>query len=48
MEAAAHDHHHHDAADIELNPAAWTDPKRYAWLLGLIVPLAAVSSPGAW
>jgi alkane 1-monooxygenase len=36
MEAAAHDHHH--AADVDLNPAAWTDPKRYAWLLGLIVP----------
>jgi alkane 1-monooxygenase len=39
MEAAAHDHHHHHAPDVELNPAAWTDPKRYAWLLGLIVPL---------
>jgi alkane 1-monooxygenase len=38
MEAAAHDHHHHHEADVELNPAAWTDPKRYAWLLGLIVP----------
>ncbi|HSS04412.1 MAG TPA: alkane 1-monooxygenase [Solirubrobacterales bacterium] len=37
MEAAAHDHHHH-AEDIDLNPATWTDPKRYAWLLGLIVP----------
>jgi alkane 1-monooxygenase len=39
MEAAAHDHHHHHAPDVELNPAVWTDPKRYAWLLGLIVPL---------
>ncbi len=38
MEAAAHHHHHHES-DVELNPAAWTDPKRYAWLLGLIVPL---------
>jgi alkane 1-monooxygenase len=38
MEAAAHDHHHHHGPDIELNPATWTDPKRYAWLLGLIVP----------
>jgi alkane 1-monooxygenase len=37
MEAAAHEHHHH-APDVELSPAAWTDPKRYAWLLGLIVP----------
>jgi alkane 1-monooxygenase len=39
MEAAAHEHHHHHHADdVELNPAAWSDPKRYAWLLGLIVP----------
>jgi alkane 1-monooxygenase len=36
MEAAAH--HHHYADDVELNPAGWTDTKRYAWLLGLIVP----------
>jgi alkane 1-monooxygenase len=36
MEAAAHAH----AVDgVELNPATWHDPKRYAWLLGLIVPL---------
>ncbi|HET7053500.1 MAG TPA: alkane 1-monooxygenase [Solirubrobacterales bacterium] len=39
MEVAAHDHHHHHGPDVDLNPAAWTDPKRYAWLLGLIVPL---------
>jgi alkane 1-monooxygenase len=26
-------------ADIELTPATWRDPKRYAWLLGLVVPL---------
>ncbi len=38
MEAAAHEHHHH-GPEVDLNPAAWTDPKRYAWLLGLIVPL---------
>jgi alkane 1-monooxygenase len=36
--ADAHHHHHHD--DVEVNPAAWTDPKRYAWLLGIIVPMA--------
>jgi alkane 1-monooxygenase len=24
---------------VEVNPATWTDPKRYAWLLGLLVPL---------
>ena len=35
MEAATHTH----AAEAELNPATWQDPKRYAWLLGLIVPL---------
>jgi alkane 1-monooxygenase len=34
----AHHHHHHD--DVEVNPAAWTDGKRYAWLLGIIVPLS--------
>ena len=27
------------AVESELNPATWRDPKRYAWLLGLIVPL---------
>jgi len=36
MEAATHSHDH---ADVELNPASWTDSKRYAWLLGLVVPL---------
>jgi alkane 1-monooxygenase len=39
MEAATHDHHHHGGEATDLNPAAWTDPKRYAWLLGLVVPL---------
>ena len=37
-EHAHHHHHHHE--DVDLNPAAWTDGKRYAWLLGIIVPLA--------
>jgi len=37
MEAATHSHDHGPA--IELNPATWRDGKRYAWLLGLIVPL---------
>jgi len=36
MEAATH----HHASEIELNPATWHDAKRYAWLLGLIVPLS--------
>jgi alkane 1-monooxygenase len=38
MESATHSHAH--AVDYELNPATWRDPKRYAWLLGLIVPFA--------
>ena len=38
MEATAHAHHHPEV-EVELNPATWSDPKRYAWLLGLIVPL---------
>ncbi len=41
MEAAAHaEAHHHHGEEIELNPATWSDPKRYAWLLGLVVPFA--------
>jgi alkane 1-monooxygenase len=31
-------HHHHD--EVEVSPADWRDTKRYAWLLGIIVPLA--------
>jgi alkane 1-monooxygenase len=43
MEATAadsHGHHHHHHDEVEVNPADWHDPKRYAWLLGIIVPLA--------
>ncbi len=42
MEAAthAHTHAHSHGEGVDLNPATWRDPKRYAWLLGLIVPLA--------
>src|SRR4051794_5363372 len=50
MEAAAHphdqhahEHHHshdHDSDQVDLNPATWKDGKRYAWLLGLIIPFA--------
>jgi alkane 1-monooxygenase len=44
MEATAadshHHHHDHEHEDVELNPASWTDGKRYLWLLGIIVPLA--------
>ncbi|HWB69566.1 MAG TPA: alkane 1-monooxygenase [Solirubrobacterales bacterium] len=58
MEAAAHaheheledhdHHHHHDhGPDVDLNPAAWHDPKRYAWLLGIIVPLAPFMAWGS-
>jgi alkane 1-monooxygenase len=39
MEAATHSHAHTHAVESELNPATWRDPKRYAWLLGLIVPI---------
>ncbi|MCW3012177.1 MAG: Alkane 1-monooxygenase [Solirubrobacterales bacterium] len=28
----------HDTGDPEVTPATWSDPKRYAWLLGLLVP----------
>ena len=28
----------HPELEPELGPATWTDPKRYAWLLGLLVP----------
>jgi alkane 1-monooxygenase len=38
MEAAAHSHDH--GPEIELNAATWRDAKRYAWLLGLIIPFA--------
>ena len=45
MEAAhAHVHAH---GEIDLKPATWSDPKRYAWLLGLIVPLAPFLAWGA-
>jgi alkane 1-monooxygenase len=37
-EHAHHHHHHHD--EVEVNPAEWTDGKRYAWLLGIVVPLS--------
>jgi alkane 1-monooxygenase len=37
-EHAHHHHHHHEHVDV--TPAAWTDGKRYAWLLGIIVPLS--------
>jgi alkane 1-monooxygenase len=45
MEATAadpheHHHHHHDHDEVEVNPAAWTDAKRYAWLLGILIPVA--------
>jgi alkane 1-monooxygenase len=33
----AHAHSHGEAV-VDVNPATWTDPKRYAWLLGLVVP----------
>ena len=39
MEATAHAHGHSHGEEVDVNPAAWTDGKRYAWLLGLVVPL---------
>jgi alkane 1-monooxygenase len=38
QDAGEHAHHHHEHEQIALNPATWRDPKRYAWLLGLLVP----------
>ncbi|MFT4050258.1 MAG: alkane 1-monooxygenase [Solirubrobacterales bacterium] len=38
---APHHHHDHDDDPVELNePETWHDPKRYAWMLGLIIPCA--------
>jgi alkane 1-monooxygenase len=37
---AEHLHHHHHDDDVEVNPAEWSDGKRYAWMLGIVVPLA--------
>jgi alkane 1-monooxygenase len=45
MEATADRHHHHDHVEVE--PATWSDPKRYAWLLGIVVPLAPFLAWGA-
>src|SRR4051794_38320227 len=39
MEAHAEHAHHHDEG-VEVAAAAWTDGKRYAWLLGIIIPLS--------
>lgn len=36
---AEHHHHDHDDNPVELNePETWHDPKRYAWMLGLLIP----------
>jgi len=40
VEAHAEHLHHHDHDDVEVNPAEWSDGKRFAWLLGIVVPLA--------
>ena len=37
VEPAGHHHHHHQ--EVDLGPADWRDAKRYAWLLGVFVPL---------
>lgn len=35
----AHHHHHHEDDGVEAIAPPWTDGKRYAWLLGLVVPM---------
>jgi alkane 1-monooxygenase len=47
MEATAADSHHHHHDEVEVNPAAWSDAKRYAWLLGIVVPLTPFMAWGA-
>ncbi|MFN8162838.1 MAG: alkane 1-monooxygenase [Solirubrobacterales bacterium] len=48
MEAStAHAHHHHHHDEVEVGPATWMDPKRYAWLLGIVIPLAPFLAWGA-
>jgi alkane 1-monooxygenase len=43
----AESHHDHDDP-VELNePETWHDPKRYAWMLGLIIPCAPFLAWGA-
>lgn len=47
MALAEHaDHHHHDDDAVAVNPASWRDTKRYAWLLGLLVPLLPLMAWG--
>jgi alkane 1-monooxygenase len=48
VEAHAEHAHHHHHEEVEVNPAAWTDPKRYSWLLAIIVPLAPIIAFGWW
>jgi alkane 1-monooxygenase len=40
VEAHAEHAHHHHHDHVEVHAAAWTDGKRYAWLLGIVVPLS--------
>jgi len=40
VEAHAEHAHHHHHEHVDVNPAEWTDGKRYAWLLGIVVPLS--------
>jgi alkane 1-monooxygenase len=49
METAAHlldKREHNYDGKTEINPADWRDSKRYAWLLGLLVPLGPLVSWG--
>jgi len=46
VEAHVEHAHHHRHDDVEVSPAAWTDGKRYAWLLGIVIPFAPFIAAG--
>jgi alkane 1-monooxygenase len=39
-------HDHHDGETAGVTPATWRDGKRYAWLLGLLIPMLPFMSYG--
>jgi alkane 1-monooxygenase len=43
--APTHHHHHHDS-DTEAIAPTWKDSKRYAWLLGIVVPALPLAAFG--
>ena len=42
-QAAGHHHHHHES-DAEAIAPTWKDSKRYAWLLGIVVPALPIAA----